>query len=155
MIKASAAYYAVLEALKNRILEISDTKSVSAGDFGKVDLNKQSIFPLAHILVNTITQSDNTLTFNVTIAGLDIVHTYKNATTDLLRGNDNEQDVVNTQAFMLNRLIQDMRKGLLHDEMFEFEGDAQIQFFPKSFENNLAGAEVTIDITMPNNIDIC
>lgn len=149
------SYYDILETLKNKLLSISETKTVTAGDLSKVDIRKKTIFPLSHIVVNSIVQNDMVLIYNVSVLCMDIVHTYKTPETDILRGNDNEQDVINTQAFVLNKLIQIMRTGDLYRDKYQIDGGVTIEFFADRFENNLAGAEATFDIIIPNDVTIC
>lgn len=148
-------YYGILTTLRDKILDIGITKTVTQGDLSKVDIQKMTIFPLAHLLVNSMVQADNVLRYNVTVLCLDIVNTYNEPVEDLLRGNDNEQDVLNTQAFILNLMIQEMRKGDLYTDKFQIEGEVPITFFVDRFENNLAGAEATFEIIIPNEISIC
>lgn len=148
-------YYGILTTLRDKILDIGITKTVTQGDLSKVDIQKMTIFPLAHLLVNSMVQADNVLRYNVTVLCLDIVNSYNEPVEDLLRGNDNEQDVLNTQAFILNLLIQELRKGDLYSDNFQIEGEVPITFFIDRFENNLAGAEATFDIIIPNEISIC
>jgi hypothetical protein len=149
------SYYDILETLKDKLLSISETKTVTAGDLSKVDIRKKTIFPLSHIVVNSIVQNDVVLIYNVSVLCMDIVHTYKTPETDILRGNDNEQDVINTQAFVLNKLIQIMRAGDLYRDKYQIDGGVTIEFFADRFENNLAGAEATFDIIIPNDVTIC
>lgn len=149
------SYYDILDMLKTKILTISETNTVTAGDLSKVDIRKKTIFPLAHIVVNNIVQNDQTLSYNVSVLCMDLVHTYKEAETDILRGNDNEQDVINTQAFVLNQLIQSMRAGDLYRDKYQIDGGVTIEFFADRFENNMAGAEATFDIQIPNDISVC
>lgn len=164
MSRASTSYYTILAALRDKLLSLGDTNTITAGDFSRIDIAKHTIFPLAHILVNSITQADNVLRYNITILCMDIVGTYDLQNEDLsqldiinapIRGYDNEQDVINTQAYVLNRLIQDLRQGDLFGGLYQLTGDVQIGFFSDRFENNLAGAEATIDITIPNDVSLC
>ena len=46
------SYYEITEALNTHLSNNQITKTVTIGDITDVDLNKRSIFPLAHIIVN-------------------------------------------------------------------------------------------------------
>ena len=107
-------FYQVTETIKANLLSDSDVNSVTTGDITQIDLNKQTIFPLAHIIVNSVTAQEQTLSFNITIMAMDIVNEYKDAETDIFVGNDNEQDILNTQLAVLNRIILLLRGGSLY-----------------------------------------
>ena len=94
-------FYQVTKTLEDQLLLDVNCKTVTTGDISNVNLNKQDIFPLSHILINSVTQSDDNgsglYTFNISILSMDIVDQSKEPTTDIFRGNDNTQDILNTQ----------------------------------------------------------
>ena len=98
-------FYNLTDKLKDALLAEPFVNTVTFGSLDDVDLNKQTIFPLSHIIVNNTTVGSKTLTFNVSILAMDIVDISKEATTDIFVGNDNEQDVLNTQLALLTRII--------------------------------------------------
>ena len=104
-------FYSVLETIKNNLLSDVDVKTVTTGDITKIDLSKQTIFPLSHIIVNNVGNEDNILRFNLSILSMDIVNVSKEETTNIFRGNNNEQDILNTQLVVLNKLVQVLRGG--------------------------------------------
>ena len=129
--------------------------TVTTGDIYDIDLSKQSIFPLSHIVVNSVTAQEQVLSFNITVMAMDIVVESKEKTTDIFRGNNNEQDVLNTQLAVLNKLIMVLRRGTLYSEKFQLEGDPTLEPFYERFENRLAGFAATMDVIIHNDIDIC
>ena len=106
-----------------------------------------------------MTQSDDNgsglYTFNISILSMDIVDQSKEPTTDIFRGNDNTQDILNTQMSVSNKLIQLMRGGTLFQNMYQVRGDATFEFFTERFENELAGVTATFNLTIYNDIFIC
>jgi hypothetical protein len=86
---------------------------------------------------------------------MDIVDVSKEETVDLFRGNDNEQDVLNTQLAVLNKLMQQLRKGNLHFDGYHLEGSVSIEPFRDRFENQVAGLVATFSLVAMNNIDAC
>jgi hypothetical protein len=104
-------FYQITDTIKTNLLNDSNVNSVTTGDITQIDLNKQTIFPLAHIIVNSVTAQEQTLSFNITIMAMDVVNEYKDAETDIFVGNDNEQDILNTQLAVLNRIILLLRGG--------------------------------------------
>jgi len=115
----------------------------------------QDIFPLAHIIVNSVSVEEQALRFSITILACDIVDQTKDLTTDRFTGNTNEQDILNTQLAVLNRLIQRLRMGQLHQDMYQLEGNPSLEPFMDRFENQLAGWSASIDILIYNDIYIC
>lgn len=146
-------FYLLLEQLKDTLLV--DVKTVTTGDITEVDLSKQTIFPLSHIIVNNATSGENVLTFNVSILSMDVVDESKEATSDIFRGNDNEQDILNTQLSVLNKAIQKFRIGSLYQDGYQIVGDVTLEPFYDRFENKIAGWTATFDLMIANDIEIC
>jgi len=109
-------FYQLTETIKDQLLADINCNTVTTGDLYDVNLNKQDIFPLAHIIVNNVTQEEQTLTFNISILAMDIVDQSKLPTEDRFIGNNNEQDILNTQLAVLNKVIQVLRMGTLYKD---------------------------------------
>lgn len=148
-------FYNLTDKLKDTLLAEPFVNTVTFGSLDDVDLNKQTIFPLSHITVNNTTVSTNTLTFNISILSMDIVDISKAETTDIFVGNDNEQDVLNTQLDLLTRVINTLQRGDVFTELYQVEGDVSCEPFVDRFENKLAGWVATFDVIVQNNMTIC
>jgi len=148
-------FYQLTETIKTQLLADVNVNTVTTGDIFDIDLSKQSIFPLCHIVVNNVTTQEQVLLFNITVMAMDVVDESKEATTDIFRGNNNEQDVLNTQLAVLNKLQMVLRRGTLYSEKFQLEGDPTLEPFYERFENRLAGYAATMDVIIHNDIDIC
>ena len=148
-------FYNVTEQLKTALAAEPFVNTVTFGSLDDVDLNKQTIFPLSHIIVNNTTVGTKTLTFNISILSMDIVDISKEATTDIFVGNDNEQDVLNTQLALLTRIINTLQRGDLYTELYQVEGDVNCEPFVDRFENKLAGWAATFDVLVQNDMTIC
>ena len=57
-------FYNVTDKLKTKLQEEPFVNTVSFGSIDDVDLDKQSIFPLAHVIVNNAIVGTKTTTFN-------------------------------------------------------------------------------------------
>ena len=145
----------VTEQLKTALAAEPFVNTVTFGSLDDVDLNKQTIFPLSHIIVNNTTVGTKTLTFNISILAMDIVDISKAATTDIFVGNDNEQDVLNTQLGLLTRIINILQRGDLYTELYQVQGDVSCEPFVDRFENKLAGWSATFDVVVQNDMTIC
>jgi hypothetical protein len=148
-------YYNLLDKLKTHFDADAIVNTVTQGDIFKVDLAKQTIFPLLHIMVNNCTLSGNTTTWNISLIAMDVVDISKNTSTNIFLGNDNEIDVLNTQHAVLNRAYELIRHGSLAYDLFMVEGTASLEPFTERFENYMAGWTMTLDIVTPNEMTIC
>jgi len=148
-------YYQLTSTIEEQLRSTEFTNTVSIGDISKVNLNKQDIFPLAHMIVNSVTTEEQVLRFDISILACDIVDQSKDITTDRFTGNDNEQDILNTQLLVLNKLIQKLRMGSLHTDMYQLDGNPSLTPFSDGFENELAGWTADITILIYNDIYIC
>lgn len=148
-------YYLLTQAIKDALLGDINVNTVTEGDLFDIDLSKQSIFPLSHLIINTVTAQESVLRFNISILSMDIVDESKEPTTDIFIGNNNEQDVLNTQLAVLNKLVQVLRRGDLYNDKYQLDGDANLEPFVDRFENKVAGWTATLDILVNNDIEIC
>jgi len=148
-------FYLLTQKIKDTLLSDLNVNTVTTGDITEVDLNKQTIFPLSHMIVNNVTSSENTLGFNISILAMDIVDQSKDVVTDIFLGNDNEQDVLNTQLAVLNKLVQKLRIGQLHRDLYQVLGDVTLEPFMDRFENQVAGWTATFDVIIQNDINVC
>ena len=147
-------YYNILTTIKEQLEQDDFVNTVTEGDIFAVDLSKQTIFPLSHVMVNNVTRESSVLRFNVTVMCMDIVDKSKEETTDIFRGNDNEQDVLNTQLAVVLRMLEIFDRGE-NTRTFRIDGDPSIEPFTERFENYLAGWAVTFDVLIPNEMTIC
>ena len=148
-------FYNVTDKLKDTLIAEPFVNTVTFGSLDDVDLNKQTIFPLSHITVNNTTVGTNTLTFNISILSMDIVDISKDEVTDIFVGNDNEQDVLNTQLALQTRVINTLQRGDLYTDLYQVQGDVSCEPFVDRFENKLAGWAATFDVVVQNDMTIC
>ena len=147
------AFYRVTQTIKDELVSNVNVNTVTYGDITRIDLSKQTIFPLSHIMVNNVTQQERVLIFNLTVFNMDIVDYSKEATTDIFLDNDNEQDVLNTQLAVANRMIEKLRSGTLYLDKYQLDGSASCEPFMDRFENQIAGWATTFTMLVQNDID--
>lgn len=150
-----STFYEITQAIKNQLQEDIFVNTVTTGDIFKVDLNKQTIFPLSHIMVNSVSYQGPVLNYNISILSMDIVDESKEHITDIFIGNDNEQDVLNTQLAVANRFLEVLRRGALAEDYELVNNSASIEFFTERFENKIAGVTYTFDIAIANTMTKC
>ena len=62
-------YYQITETLKTNLLADENVNTVTTGDIFDIDLSKQTIFPLSHIIVNNVSIQEQILSFNINSNG--------------------------------------------------------------------------------------
>lgn len=148
-------YYQITETLKTNLLADENVNTVTTGDIFDIDLSKQTIFPLSHIVINSVEIQEQVLNFNITVMAMDIVDQSKDETTDIFRGNNNEQDILNTQLAVVNKLVGLLSKGTLYQDKYQLDGTASCEFFYERFENQMAGVACTFNVLIANDINVC
>lgn len=149
--------YTVLDKIKEILRANGITKTVTFGDLTQVDLNKTSIFPLSHVIFGNVTFQDRIMSASIRILCLDVVDvTKEKQTEDMMFGNDNLQDILNTQLQVVNDIQQEMRRGTAFSDNFQITTNVVAEPFLDNFENQLAGWGMTVNIEVPNNeLSLC
>lgn len=148
-------FYSITTTLEEQLLSDPNINTVTIGDITQVDNFKQSLFPIAHILVNNVDIQENILVFNITVFCMDVVNVSKQEQVDRFRGNDNEHDILNTQLVVVSRLCDFLRRGDISRDKFKLVESPNAEPFTDRFENVVAGWAVTMDIEIPNETQIC
>ena len=148
-------FYQISQAIKDQLDADAFVNTVTIGDIFKVDLNKQTIFPLSHIMINSAAYNGSTFNYSISVLCMDIVDESKEEVEDIFVGNDNEQDVLNTQQMVATRLLEMLRRGDLYDDGYQLQDGASIEYFVDRFENKIAGVTVTMNVIAQNDMTIC
>jgi len=131
--------------------------TVTFGELSDVDLNKQTIFPLAHVIVNQASfEGDrlNSVVMQVTVLIMDVVDISKKDPRQEpipYYGTDNLLDVLNQCLAVQNQLASSLSRGSLNTSFYQLQDTSvsSTPFFDR-FENNLAGWEATYSIITKN-----
>lgn len=150
-----SGYYTLIDTLKQLLIDSPFVNQVTEGDLYDVDLSKQTIFPLSHIIVNNVSILPNVLKANISIVAMDIVDISKEEPTDLFKDNNNRQDVLNTQLIMLSRIVAQLTNGETFEDNYQLEGEPSCEPFTDRFENLLAGWTMTFEVLIPNEMSSC
>ena len=148
-------YYYIINSIKDYLTSTGLINTVTVGDIYKVDLAKQTLFPLSHIIANNAQLSDNTITLNISILFMDIVDESKTDVINIFDSNDNELDVLNTQLALANRFTSEYLRGDLYSDNIQIIGVPNAEPFVDRFENKLAGWTLTFDLQIPNDMTVC
>jgi len=148
-------YYSLLNELNTHFTSDPLVNTITQGSIFNVDLGKQNLFPLVHIMVNQVTFNDNVITANVTLMAMDNVSQRKEEPTTKFETADNEIDVLNTQLAILNRAFEMLKHGNIWDNLYHLNGSPVCEPFIERFENYLAGWAMTFDVDFPNDMTRC
>ena len=149
------SFYNIIDKIKEVVVAEPFNNEITFGDIADIDLKKQSLFPLYHVMVNNSTINNNYVTFNITIFFMDLVDISNEQVTDLYRGNDNRQDILNTQLALATRVIRVLQKSDLYKDKFELINPATCEPFTERFDNMLCGWAVTFDCGTNDEMTYC
>ena len=148
-------YFDIIDKLRTHFEADVLVNTVTQGNLFDIDLSKQTIFPLIHIVSNSATLEGNVVRYNISILAMDIVDITKDEEENKFDGNDNELYILNTQLQVLTRCYELLLRGDLYTDKFQIDGNPSCEPFVDRFENKLAGWTMTADILIPNEMTIC
>ena len=64
-------FYDLTDKIKDTLQAEPFVNTVSYGSLDDIDLNKQTIFPLSHIIVNNVVVGTQTMRFNISVLSMD------------------------------------------------------------------------------------
>jgi hypothetical protein len=138
--------YRIIKEIKDVLLAEPFVNTVTEGDIFEVDLNKQTMFPLSHIIINQATHQGNVLSFNITVLLMDVINQ---------KDDSNKVDIWNTQLLLGTRVLNRLNRADIASDFWELTGQPTYEPFTERFENDLAGWAVTFDVLVRNDITIC
>jgi len=147
-------FFNLTESIKTELESNALINSVTYGDLYEVDLQKQNIFPLAHVNATTGSIGSATTSLNVSILFLDIVGESKEE-QDAFYGDDNEHYVLNSMLAAATKTSQELLRGNLYADGYEVEDSVNVELFSERFEDKLAGVGLDFSVTIKNSVDLC
>ena len=147
-------YYSIVSEIRDYIKSIGLVNTVTIGDIYDVDLDKQTMYPLTHIISNNAQLTQSQIILNLSILFMDIVDESKEQRINVFDGNDNELDVLNTQLAIANRFTNEVLRGDYFNN-YDIIGTPTAEPFVDRFENKIAGWTLTFDVAVPNDMTVC
>tara|TARA_R110002050_G_scaffold53185_4_gene121000 strand:+ start:281 stop:769 length:489 start_codon:yes stop_codon:yes gene_type:complete len=147
-------YYNLIDNTYNYLIGNNNINTVTTGDILDVDLSKQSIFPLAHIIVNDVTFDEHFMTFSLNVIAMDIVDEDKKdkqTESKPYTGLDNKHDILNSMLTVINGLQSSLRRGGMNNNNYEINDSPTATQFEDRFENLLSGWSMVLNIEIPND----
>ena len=148
------AVFRILNIFREEFNSNDFCNSVTIGNLTEVDLAKMTMFPLAHISIESVRHNDNSLTFSLTILNLDSVNISKESEVKTGYNNDDLIYKLNNQLYVINRAILRINSRIFYDNKWQIE-NANSDVVNKEYENMIAGYSTTMQVTVPNNLDRC
>jgi hypothetical protein len=154
-------YYSFTQFFNNVALAHPNITTFTIGDIYNVDLAKQSLYPLCHLIVNNVTVGEGLMTYNVNLMVMDrvvdvtedssgifnsIVKNYKTIT--------NAQDVLNTSLMTLNDIVSYIQRNAQSMD-YNIYVDTVCTPFEERFDNLLTGWQSVLNITVGNPNNAC
>jgi len=155
MAKDATAFYSMTTKLEEILKNDESVNTVTYGDLFEVALDKQTLFPLSHFVVNNVRVDSNSYVFNISLICMDIIDQIKEDTTDKFNGNDNQMDIFNTQLAVVTRAMQLFQRYDLRSEGYELVGQPTTESFTHRFEDDVCGWVVTFDVRVIQNMEVC
>ena len=148
--------YDILDVLRDELRSHPAVNTVSYGDITDLDLDKTTMFPLSHLLIDSASYGERTITFSIKLLCADVVdYNQSESQFDEFYGNDNLHDVMNTQFQVINSLITKLMRGDLFKSNYQVTSTPSAEPFKESYGNVLAGWSTVIQIEVPNGVSIC
>jgi|TARA_R110002072_G_scaffold228872_1_gene386115 hypothetical protein len=144
-------YFKVIDDLKAAAIAEPFINTVTQGDITDVDLNKSTIYPVCHLMVNNATLTGNSVTLDMSVILMDIMDFSKETVTSDIRGNNNEMDVLNTQLAVAGRLQALLLRAQPYRDTYQLDSPFNCEPFTDSFDVNVAGWTASFSIVMAND----
>jgi hypothetical protein len=163
---ANKTYTNAIDTLKQLGAEHEQIATTTTGDIWKIDLAKNTLFPLFHINPINVTTGQSTLTYNFQLFIMDAVTEKENWTEANIQSANylsNEQEVMSSCLQICTDIIGMMRHSKwqgageldINDPVYFTEGEYTIEPFQERFDNLLTGWVFSIGIVVQNDFQTC
>lgn len=153
-------FYRITDAINQELINAGFNVR-TFGDYFKVDIARQTIYPYAHVIPTGKTYGspdDNTLVYSFVIMGLDVVDFNKddqNDVADPFNGLDNLQDILNDIDNRLSLFVSQFTDGDKYADNIFINASPSQEVIMERFENLLAGWQLSLEISIPDQTPIC
>ena len=163
---ANKTYTNAIDTLKQLGAEHEQIATTTTGDIWKIDLAKNTKFPLFHINPINVTTGQSTLTYNFQLFVMDSVTEKENWTEANIQSANylsNEQEVMSSCLQICVDIIGMMRHSKwqgageldIDDPVYFTEGEYTLEPFQERFDNLLTGFVFSIGIVVQNDFQTC
>jgi len=163
---ANKTYTNAIDTLKQLGTEHEQIATTTTGDIWKIDLAKNTLFPLFHINPINVTTGQSSLTYNFQLFVMDTVTEKENWTEANIQSANylsNEQEVMSSCLQICTDIIGMMRHSKwqgageldINDPVYFTEGEYTLEPFQERFDNLLTGWVFSIGIVVQNDFQTC
>jgi hypothetical protein len=139
---------AIYEAADQLMLELKNAgfNTVTFGNLNDIDLDKQSLYPLAHITLGEVNVRGGVAIAQYNLAAMDVVDDSR--IESAIGSYDNTLDIANDLSEKVNQVWQRYQRNR---SLFRVnEENLRLEFFFVRYENKLAGYEGTFNVISDN-----
>lgn len=133
-------FYEVVDTIEDQLSDNQFVNTVTYGDIFDVALDKATIYPLSHFIVNSVQHLGPILRMNISLLSMGL-HTQ-----------ENEHHVLNEQLSVITKLMEKLSRGDLYEDKYQLNGQPTATPFRHRFEFDLVGWEITFDVDCKNDI---
>jgi hypothetical protein len=159
-------YSNVINTLKQLGEEHEQIATTTTGDIWKIDLAKNTLFPLFHINPVNVSTGQSELTYNFQLFIMDSVTEKENWTEANFQSADylsNEQEVMSSCLQICVDIISMMRHSKwqgageldIDDPVYFTDGEYTLEPFQERFDDLLTGWVFSIGIVVQNDFQAC
>ena len=159
-------YNNCIDTLKSLGSEHHQIATTTTGDIWKIDLAKNTLFPLFHINPVNVSTGQSSLIYNFQLFIMDAVTEKENWTEANFQSADylsNEQEVTSSCLQICVDIISMMRHSKwqgageldIDDPVYFTEGEYTLEPFQERFDNLLTGWVFSIGIVVQNDFQTC
>ena len=144
--------YDIIDKLKETGEALPSIRTITFGNLEDVDIKRQTIFPLIHIVPGTATLNGSTISWSFQIHAMDLIDFNKDDHNDMddpFHGTDNMQDVLSDMVQQLSIMVDKIKRGASFGTYEIVGSQTMTPFFDKT-GNSLAGYTLSVTINSPS-----
>ena len=163
---ANKTYNNAIDTLKELGVQHEQIATTTTGDIWKIDLAKNTLFPLFHVNPINVTTGQSSLVYHFQLFVMDLVSEKENWTEANFQSADylsNEQEVMSSCLQICTDIIGMMRHSKwqgageldINDPVYFTQGEYTLDPFQERFDELLTGWVFQIGIVVENDFQAC
>ena len=145
------AIFKIIDLIGGYLNEDEDVKSLFSLGADEIDQQKNDVFPLANIQLQSIDFQNSQITFEIT--HLDIRDENKNSVEDKFAWNDNRWENWSVSYSVLLNLLAKLK--LIRVDGIEFVSSSDPAIINKDFQTGLDGLVLSVTFWVNPSVNIC
>ena len=157
----NVTFYQLTQFFNSLALNHPNITTFTIGDLASVDLAKETLYPLLHMVPNNVIMASGIFTYNFDLIMMDRVTDITNLSTGnfntLIKNYKditNVQDVWDSTLLTLNDIISYVTRQPLAANFIIVDNTIATPF-QDNFNNLLAGWTATLNVQTPNDVNMC